>query len=313
MKIRLLTVIALFAFCAVAGFASVMLPLVPADAYLVVNFDVASISNQPEIKALVDAHLNNKTADYSDFYARAGIEPGRDLKSVMIFLDSKERSGIIVNGTFDTAKISALIQGDKELAGKFELITIEGMQAVKNTLNDNANMMFVNPTTVAFGSEDILKQIATLQAGKGEDINKNAAFASLMEKVDTGSQVWGAIVAGPNWQTRINVPVTGLENMKTAFFSVDYDKEFTMVFTGLVDKKEELPQFTAAMQNLLDAFRGWVASVPEMTELLKSAQIQDNKENLARIVVAVPAEQFKASMAKFAEKTTEEKATEEKK
>lgn len=307
MKLRMLTVIALFALCTVAGFASAMLPLVPGDAYLVVNFDFASIANQPEIKALVDEQLNNKTEDYSDFYKRAGIEPARDIKNVTIFIDGKERSGIIINGTFDTAKISELVQSDKDLAGKFEMATVEGMQTVKNILNDNANMMFVNPTTVAFGSEDVLKQVATLQAGKGEDINKNAAFAGLMEKVDTGSQFWGAIVATPNWQTRVNVPVAGLESMKTAFFSVDYDKEFTMVFTGLVGDNKELPKFTEAMQNLLDAFKGWVASVPEMTELLKSAQIQDNKENLARIVVSVPAEQFKATMAKLSEKTTEEK------
>ncbi|GAB1351571.1 hypothetical protein MASR1M12_03010 [Erysipelotrichia bacterium] len=45
-------------------------------------------------------------------------------------------------------------------------------------------------------------------------------------------QVWGAIVTAPNRQNRVNVPVTGLENMKTAFFSLDYDKEFTMVFTA---------------------------------------------------------------------------------
>lgn len=307
MKLRFLAVIALFALCTVSAFAGAMLPLIPGDAYLVINFDFASLANQPEIKALVETQLNNQNESYTDFYKRAGIEPARDIKNVTIFVDASERSGVIVNGNFDTAKISELVQSDTELAGKFVLSTIEGMQTVKNTANDNANMMFVNKDTVAFGSEDVLKQVATINAGKAGNISANKDFTGMMEKVDATSQVWGAVVASPNWQTRLNVPVTGLENMKTAFFSVDYDKEFTMVFTALIGDKAEMPKFTAAMQNLLDAFKGWVASVPEMTELLKSAQIQDNKEDMARIVVSMPAEQFKTSMIKIAEKANETK------
>lgn len=307
MKLRIFAVMALFAFCSVAGFAGAMLPLVPGDAYLVVNFDFAALASQPEIKALVETQLNNQNENYADFYKRAGIEPARDIKNVTIFVDGKERSGVIVNGSFDTAKISELVQKDSELAGKFAIATIEGMQAVKNTANENANMMFVNQNTVAFGSEDVLKEVATLNAGKGSDIGKNKEFTGMMEKVDATSQVWGAIVTAPNWQNRVNVPVTGLENMKTAFFSLDYDKEFTMVFTALVGDSKELPKFTAAMQNLLDAFKGWVASVPEMAEILKDAQVQDNKENLARIVVSMPAADFMTRMAKIAEKAAEPK------
>ncbi len=307
MKLRIFAVVALFALSTVCGFAAAALPLVPGDAYLVVNFDFAAIANQPEIKALVETQLNNQNDSYTDFYKRAGIEPARDIKNVTIFVDASERSGIIVDGSFDTGKISELVQSDTEMAGKFTIATIEGMQTVKNTANENANMMFVNKNTVAFGSEDVLKQVATLNAGKGANISANKEFAGMIEKVDTNSQVWGAVVAGPNWQANVNVPVTGLESMKTAFFSVDYDKEFTMVFTALVGDKAEMPKFTAAMQNLLDAFKGWVASVPEMTEILKSAQIQDNKEDMARIVVSIPAEEFKASMVKIAEKANEPK------
>ncbi|HNX77124.1 MAG TPA: hypothetical protein PLM07_03625 [Candidatus Rifleibacterium sp.] len=308
MKLRIFAVVALFALSTVCGFAAAALPLVPGDAYLVVNFDFAALANQPEIKALVETQLNNQNDNYTDFYKRAGIEPARDIKNVTIFIDAQERAGIIVDGAFDTAKISELVQSDTELAGKFAISTIEGMQAVKNASNENANMMFVNKNTVAFGSEDVLKQVAALNAGKGANIAANKEFSGMMSKVDADSQFWGAVVAGPNWQTRMNVPVTGLEAMKTAFFSLDYDKEFTMVFTALIGDKAEMPKFTAAMQNLLDAFKGWVASVPEMGEILKTAQIQDNKEDMARIVVSMPAEQFKASMIKIAEKANEPKS-----
>ncbi len=306
MKIRLLTVIALMVFCSLSAFAGALLPLVPADAYLVVNFDFASIVNQPELKAILDEHMNTRAGDYSGFYTKAGIEPARDIKNVMIYLDAKERPCVVVNGTFATAEVSRLVQSDKELSANFQVAEIGGLQAVKNSANPNANMMFVNADTVAFGSEEVLTALATLQSGKARNIKDNKAFTHLMDRVDTKANLWGAVVATANWQSG-NVPVPGFQAMRTGFFSIDYNKEFTLNFTGLVGKKEELPAFVDAMVNFLDAFRGWTASVPEMTEILKNARVEEDKENLCRIVVAIPAEEFKAQMAKVAARGTEKK------
>lgn len=302
MKLRLLTVLALFVFSAFAASASALLPLVPADAYLVVNFDFASIAKQPELKGILDQHMQTAGQDYSSFYKRAGIDPTRDIKNIMIYLDAKERPCIVVNGSFETKKLSAMIQSDKELAANFKIDTIAGLQAVKNNVNANGNMIFVDANTVAFGSEEALSQVAQLQSGKAKDIKTNKAFTHLLERVETDANLWGAVVSTPNWETSKNIPVPGLQAMKTGFFSLNYDKEFTMNFTGLVGKKDELPAFIDAMTNFLDAFKGWVASVPEMTEILKSAKVEDNKENLCRIVVSMPADEFKAQMAKVAEK-----------
>lgn len=309
MKARFLLVAVLFVFSTISAYSSVLLPLVPSDAYLIVNFDFAAIAAQPEIKALVDTQIQTNPNELVDFYKRAGIEPARDIRNVMLFLDGNERPCILVNGTFSAKKISELIQTDKDLSAGFEITTIDGLQAVKNKLNANGNMIFINETTMAFGAEEVLKQVSQLSTGKVKNINTNKAFAHLMERVDTDARLWGAVVTTPNWQSRVEIPVAGLQNMKTAFFSVDYDKEFTMDFTGLVEKKTELPEFADAMLNLLDAFRGWTASVPEMTELLKSAKVEDNQENMARIFIAVPAEQFKTTMAKLSE-SANKKATE---
>jgi hypothetical protein len=307
MKARFLLVAVLFLFSTMAAYSSALLPLVPSDAYLIVNFDLAAIVAQPEIKAVLDTQIETSKNELVDFYKRAGIEPTRDIRNVMLFLDGSERPCIIVNGTFSAKKISELIQTDNNLSASFEIATIEGLQGVKNKINKHGNMIFVNETTLAFGTEDVLKQVARLNAGKAKNINANKAFSHLMERVDNTSRLWGAVITTPNWESRVQIPVAGLQNMKTAFFAVDYDKEFTMEFTGLVEKKAELPGFVDAMINLLDAFRGWTASVPEMTELLKSAKVEDNKENLARIYLSVPAEQFKNTMLKLSEKANQKK------
>jgi hypothetical protein len=44
--------------------------------------------------------------------------------------------------------------------------------------------------------------------------------------------------------------------------------------------------------------------VPEFTELLNKAAIQDDKKQLARIVLAVPASEFKNSMTKLSERVS---------
>lgn len=306
MKLRAMAIMALFVLSTVAGFCNNLLPLVPQDSYLVVSFDFAAIVKQPEMRAMIDEKMKINDQNYTDFYQKAGIEPSRDIKNVTIFLDSKERSGILVTGTFDVAKISELIQADKEISAKFQIGEIAGLQAVKNSKNANANMVFVNKNTIAFGAEDILKQIATLQNGKGKSIETNKAFSELIKKVDTESNMWGAVVASENWAERMKMPVAGLQNMKSGFFSFDYDKEFVMVFTGLVEKAKELPAFADGMKNLLDAFKGWTASVPEFCDLLKKASVQDDKKNLARIVLAVPADEFKAAMTKLSDRVSKE-------
>ncbi|HAE41156.1 MAG TPA: hypothetical protein DCG57_21350, partial [Candidatus Riflebacteria bacterium] len=91
MKARFLLVAVLFVFSTIAAYSSVLLPLVPSDAYLIVNFDFAAIVAQPEIKALVDTQIQTNSNELVDFYKRAGIEPARDIRNVMLFLDSNER------------------------------------------------------------------------------------------------------------------------------------------------------------------------------------------------------------------------------
>ena len=308
MKLRAFATVALLVFCSVAAYSASLLPLIPQDSYLVINFDLPSIVKQPEIKALIDEKMQTSNNDFSDFYKRAGIEPAKDIHEITIFLTNAQKSGIIVTGGFDSAKLSTLIQSDKDIATKFQVSEIEGLQAIKNSQNENANMVFVDKNTVAFGPEVVLKQIAQLQRGKGNSIARNKSFAHLMSKVDTKANLWGAVMASKNWAERVKVPVTGLQKMTSGFFSVDYDKEFILVFTGLVEKAKELPEFIQGMQNFLDAFKGWTASVPEFVQLLNKASVQDDKKNLARIILSVPAPEFKAAMNKLSDRLTKEEA-----
>ncbi|GAB1351572.1 hypothetical protein MASR1M12_03020 [Erysipelotrichia bacterium] len=54
------------------------------------------------------------------------------------------------------------------------------------------------------------------------------------------------------------------------------------------------------MQNLLDAFKGWVASVPERPKSSKMLRFRQQRK-LACIVVSMPAADFMTRMTKIAE------------
>ncbi|MGM0600448.1 MAG: hypothetical protein ACQETH_11615 [Candidatus Rifleibacteriota bacterium] len=303
MKLRTLFLLMAFLMVGLTGFSNNLLSLVPADAYLLVNFDLNSILAQPELKALVDEHFKTGQKDYTDFYERSGINPAKDIRNVTVFMTSNNEVGVLVSGNFDSNEISRLIQTDSEIAGKFTISKIAGLQAVKNNKNPDANMMFLNKHAVAFAKETVLKKIANLRRDKS--IIGNRAFAHMIRRVDTDANIWGTVLAGTGWEKNIKVPVTGLNNLSTGFFALSYDKKFNFHFTGLVNKKNELPEFVAGLQNFLDAFKGWTASVPEFASMLEKAKIQDNREHLARIVLDVPAQEFKTAMdslAKVADK-----------
>ena len=303
MKLRVLFLLVAFSMVGLTGFSNTLLSLVPSDAYLLVNFDLNSILQQPELKALVDKHFKTGPKDYEDFYQRSGINPGKDIRNVTIFMTSNKEVGVLVSGSFDANQISRMIQTDAEMASKFSVSKIAGLQAVKNNTNPNANMMFLNKHAVAFAKEPVLKKIANLRRDKS--IIGNRAFAHMIRRVDTDANVWGTVLAGAGWEKNIKVPITGLNKLSTAFFALSYDKNFNFKFTGLVNKKKELPEFVTGLQNFMAAFKGWTASAPEFSTMLNKAVIQDNREHLARIVLNVPANEFKAAidgLAKFTEK-----------
>ena len=303
MKVKAFFLVALFVAASVVASASSLSSLVPANAYFVLNCDFAAVMAQPEVKAVLEHYFETSGQNFTDFYERAGMNPTKAFKTVMLFLDENNQPGIVIQGTFDSADISKLIQIDEGLSASFSIGKIGGFQAVKNGLNENANMIFLDKNTMAFGSDKMLNTIATLARGKAKNIISNPHYSGLIEKVDSDSQLWGVIIPSPNWQKRANMPVSGVEDMTSAFFSIDYGKDFIFIFTGMVEKKEQLPAFAEGMENILDAFKGWVASVPEVHELLRHAQVMNNQEKLARIVLNVPAEQFKAMMTKTAERS----------
>ncbi len=296
-------ILLVFAMSAFQLNAASLLTIVPDSSYLVVNFNLGRIMQQPDLKAAAQKMVSLKDDNFSNFYTRAGIDPIKDISNVMLFLNSGEKACIVVNGTFNTDKISELIQSDSEVAKKIKIEDMLGFQAVKNIANKSSNVVFVDKNTVAFGEVSILEDLLKVKNGTAKSLATNKSFASLMKKMDTRAGLWGAMLPSTdNWaKPQTNVVASTLKEIQSAFFSMNYGKFFTFNFTGQVEKAEQLAALESGLTNLLDAMRGWTAGSPEMLKLLKMAKVQA-KGTLARVIMKVPADEFVNLMEKLGER-----------
>lgn len=284
------------------SYAISLLPLVPENAGVVINFNLQKILNQKGIRAVVDKLIPiENSKDFENFYKKSGINPVKDIENVMIFLDKNGKTGILVNGTFDTDKIAAIAQKDAGIAGQISFEDLNGFKLLKSNLNKNGNTLIVDKYTLAFGEMAILDTITYLKGEQKKSILSNHEFAGLIHKMSMRSAFWGATVN--TGKASDNSPVVAaLENVKTSYFSVDYDKAFIFNFTGKVAAPKELPAFKNSLKNILDVFKGWCAAEPEVLKVLKKAKVQA-KGTLARIIMRIPAKEFEALVKKLAEKS----------
>jgi hypothetical protein len=291
-------------------FAASMLPFIPADSYLVINVNFSRLVNQKEIKTIFDEQFKVDDNSFDSFYKRAGIEPVKDINNIMVFMNGQEKACVMVNGTFDTKNILDIIKADSELLKKVTVSDINGLPLINNSTSSSGNALLLNKNTVAFGEVNLLEAIAKVKAGKAKSLIKNKDFADLVKRMNTKTSIWGGLLTSGSWGQKVkdNAMLHAMKGLKSAFFSLNYEKFFTFVFTGKVAKKEQLAAFENGLNNILDALRGWVASTPEMLKLLKNAQIQVDKKTMARLIVKVPAEEFKMALTKLKEKAKTESA-----
>ena len=289
-------------------FAASMLPLVPADSYLVMNVNFSRLIKQKEIKAIFDEQFKVEGNSFDNFYKRAGIEPVKDINNIMVFMNGQERACVMVNGIFDTNNILDVIKADSELLKKVQIGDLNGLPLITNSTSKSGNALLLNDNTVAFGEIDLLESIAKVKAGKAKSLVKNKDFADLMKRMNTKTAIWGGLLTSGNWSRTVKktAMLHAMKDVRTAFFSLNYEKFFTFVFTGKVAKKGQLAAFEAGLNNILDALKGWVASTPEMLKLLKNAQIQVDKKTMARLIIKVPAEEFKSALTKLKAKAKAE-------
>jgi hypothetical protein len=237
-------------------------------------------------------------ASFDSVFTKAGINPVYDIHNVLFFIDKDDKFAVLADGSFDAIKTCELAQTDPDISRAFTLTAIGGLPALKSELDSNANVVFVDQQTLAFGDMSVLEKIGEMSANKNiKSIQSNRMFTYMLRKLDTDTpQLWGAAMGGKKWFTAINTPKSGIDNVRITFFGLTYDEDFILDFTSLVARNSQLQELIDSLSELLGGFKAYVASVEGMSKILDNAVIQDNRENLARVVIKMPIEKFTASL-----------------
>lgn len=293
-----LALVFFFAFVCASSFAAELLSLVPYDASLVVNLGLNKVVNRPEIRSVLDSLLPAYEASFDNVFAKAGINPVYDIHNVLFFIDKDDKFAILADGSFDAIKTCEVAQTDPDISRAFTLTAIGGLPALKSELDANANIVFVDQQTLAFGDLSVLEKIGEMSVNKNiKTIQSNRMFTYMLRKLDLDTpQLWGAAMSGKKWFTAIKTPKSGIDNVRITFFSLAYDQDFTLDFTSLVARNSQLQELVDSLSELINGFKVYVSSVEGMSEILDNALIQDNRENLARVVIKMPIEKFTASL-----------------
>lgn len=301
MKSKLLLVISLLFFVSTFSIASAadLFSLVPYDASIVIKVQFQNIMEQPELKALFNASLPAfDNASYYDVFEKAGINPLKDIYNVVLFVDKDDKVGVLADGGFDAITTCELAQTDPDISRSFTLTAVSGLPALRSDLNAIANVVFVDQCTLAVGDLSVLDKIGQMsQDKKQRSIKDNPMFTFLERKLDVETpQVWGIGISGRKWLPTVKGPVSGLDNVRATYFAFDYNENFTLDFTCLVTRSSQLQELVASLEQFLNGLEAYVSNVDGMAEILSNAIIQEDRENLARVFITMPANAFNSAL-----------------
>lgn len=297
-----------------AAFAGDLLPLVPESTSFVFSVNLEKILKTEAVKKQVEEGMAKQNPEqkkaYDEFVAKTGLNPLEHLKQVVIFasgqLDAKQgkpEAGVLINGTFDVAKIIAAIKADEKAAADVSIEKFEGFDCIKAKKESEGMAVFLDGTTGVVGSNVAIKGVTDLKKTPGKDISTHPAFGALLKKVDTGASFWGVglIPDALKKKAAENPQAAPLAAINAFFLSFNYDNDLTFNFTGEVDKKENLDQVMTSLNGFLAMLKMVAGQTPEAAEILNMIKVSA-EETSAKISLSVPKAKLDEAKKKIEER-----------
>ena len=284
-KIALLTAV-LFVFMTTSAFAADLMKLIPAETAFVLHLNLSKILTNENVKKSIDENMAKQTPEqkkaYDEFIQKTGIDPLKSITEVMVFVADKSEkkdkpdAAVLFNGTFDKNKILEAIKADPKAKEETIIEKFEGFDAIKSKKQDEGTGVFLDDTTAIVGTAAPIKSVIEVKNGKAKDLGTNEKFVSLMKKIDTAANLWGAgvIPEALKAQAKANPQAAPLANVNTVCFSFNFDKDITFNFMGEVDKKENMDQVMTALNGFLAMVKMIAGQTPEAAEVLNLIKVE---------------------------------------
>lgn len=166
------------------GADSSLLKLVMPDAQILVGANVERILGSPIGKDLC-SQAHAKLPELPQAMQKAGFDPTRDLKEVLIAATGKGQNGsalVLVRGSFDPDKIRAAVLG---MGGKVQ--SYEGLTIVDNPSQSNGAFAFLDGTTAVSGALD---QVQAAIRRRSQPTRLDGHMASQVAEMSDRYDIW---------------------------------------------------------------------------------------------------------------------------
>jgi len=279
-----------------AGSASAddMLSLVPVDAKGIIMIDFhRAMSTEIASKAIQEDKNYQK---YQEFINKTGIDPQKDIYFVTVAVTEamekgKTKGGAIVNLKYNKDDLLSLItQQEGEIAEE----DYNGLTIYSSKKEDEGGYFsFLDESNAVVGDIATVKSVIDVLQKKKDNVFKNQALSSLMDKTNKEAMLWGAFIISPQAMDKVtsqNPMLSNLKSVNAATLYFDYQDKNIMVEIKVMSSDETKNQQIADLLNGIKAMGGMAAAKkPEIGELVNKIEISSAPDHV-KVYASIPEE-----------------------
>ena len=249
--------------------------VLPADARFVMGVDVKRLTSSP----LYKKQRSMRPDSFRDLEAKTGVNPERDVDTLLVAGGSQDQGLALFVGTFDRPRLARIIETEKK--GQVTWKDVQGttVYLFREGEKGAGAAAFLDDRRVVVGSAAAVEAAVAANAQGGAGLKGNAAITGLLERVKPGSTFW--MVGDQTLLANLpkSVPMGGndstmtLPALRSLVVSGDLDPVVSVAITG--DAADE-----PGARNLADVVRGLVAILsmqgnqkPELKQLASAVSV----------------------------------------
>ena len=249
--------------------------VLPADARFVMGVDVKRLTASP----LYKKQRSMRPDSFRDLEAKTGVNPERDVDTLLVAGGSKDQGLALFVGTFDRSRLARIIETEKKGQVTWKDVRGTTVYLFREGEKGTGAAAFLDDRRVVVGSAPAVEAAVAANAQGGAGLKGNAAITGLLERVKPGSTFW--MVGDQTLLANLpkSVPMGGSEStvtlptLKSLVVSGDLEPVVSLAITG--DAADE-----PSAKNLADVVRGLVAMVsmqgsqkPELKQLASAVSV----------------------------------------
>lgn len=244
--------------------------------------------------------------DYEDFIEKTGIDPKKDINSVVVAvfseLDDKDPElSVIANLNYDKQKLLAVL---KESGKDFQTSDFNGrtLYSGKDEKGKEAGFIFLTDNIITAGSIEGVKKVAALSGKEGKNILDDPKMKSYMEKAGNSS-IFSFVFRFPEKMKGMkgnSMIQADLSKAEALYGNVNFDNNTWMGKFVLVSFNEE---GNTNLVTTLNGLKGLGAmGGPEIAELINNIDISATADSII-LSFEISGELLEKLKAKAEEKT----------